>query len=801
MGIPMLASSKRVLALSLICTTLLVSGCSSPEQKEARYIKRGNELFDDGKYEKARIEYKNAMRLKPTDPEPVYRTGLIEEAEGNLRDAFNAFGRAMQQDAQYHPAILKLAEYYMVAGQYDQAQQYIDTVLHDTPDDNDTHALHAALLYRQKNLSGAETEAQAVLAKDPANVVATSVLTTLYSSQGNEAKAISTVESGIAKNPKNLSLLLLESSLYEKSGNLDKVTDLYTHLFTAAPAESKYRVKLALIQADAKQVDAAEKTLRDGITALPDDWELRHQLVQFLSKLRSMEASEQEIRAIIAEHPEKPEPYSWLADLYLSHGTLDRAESTLNDILAHSRSDQQAMAVKASLARINYAKGDRQAARTFAAEALAKDPNNLEALFIRARLEADDGSYLNATADLRSILRDRPHATQALNVLAEVLMKEHHLDLAIETLNQLVDTDPLDISARVRLAQLYHINKNPRHAMDILFTVTKLEPNYPLAWETTARAAMDLKDWDTAKMAIDKLEPMEGQKDIATYLRGQLFAHTDKTAEAVTAFQAVVNANPTSAIAEQALTALVTLQNQSGHIKEATAYLASLKTDSPFVKTLLGEAYMFQNQPDLATAAFDAAIASHASEPEPYLERAKLYVIAHNNDQALATLAKAEEVAPADPRALVMQAEIITKLGNYKEAEKIYTSILEKDPDLDVIANNLAEIIADNDYSDAASLDKARTVAERFAVSPNPLFLDTLAWVYFRQGHIDLAQALMDRAANMKATLPAQFHYHYGAILLKAKNPTQAKTELIEATVQGADYPGVEDARKLLSGL
>jgi cellulose synthase operon protein C len=785
--------------IPILCIVLLLSACEKPEEKEARYMKRGNELFSAGDYEKARIEYKNAARLKPADPEVAYRVGLIDETEGNLKDAFGNFAHAAQQDPQYHPVLLKLAEYFMISGKYAEAQKRLDIIFHDAPDDVEARALHAALLFRQKNYTEAATEAQFALDKDPDNVVAVSVLASIDETQGDDGKAMTKIDAGLLRNPKNLSLLLLKANLCEKTKDLAEAGDVYRRIFAAAPKDLKYRVKLAKIYADAGRLDEAEKTLRDGIAALPDTWELQHQLVEFLSSYRSLEVSEQEIRRLIGAYPDRPEPYSWLTDLYMSRNELDRAETSLGDALAHSHSDAQQLAIKSALARVDYAKGKTDAARQFAGDTLSKDPNNLDALFIRARIEADQGSYQNAIADLRAILRDRPRTAPAISALAEILLKQGHLDLAIDTLNQLKDIDPLNLATRVRLAQLYALSNDAPKAMDILFEVTKLEPKLPIAWETTARIAINTHAWDTADSAIGKLDALDGQHKDATYLRGQLFDNTGKPDLAIKTYHTVIDLDPASPAGEQAMAALVSSSKRAGQLQDAIAYLAALKTISPMAHAILGECYLETNQRDLAIQSFDAAIAGGARQQDPYLERAKLFFADRDGKQALAMLEKASAAVPSDPRAAVMEAEILTKTGRPKDAIDLYAKILARNPDLDPIANNFAELIADSDYDDQKALEKAKEVAERFAVSNNPLLLDTLAWVYYRQGHTDQAQGLMVRAASMKADFPPQFHYHFGAILLAAGNNSQATTELQQATAEGADYPGFEEAKSLLA--
>jgi tetratricopeptide (TPR) repeat protein len=788
----------RTVALLLV-SALVLSGCGSPEEKEARYLKHGNQLFDEGKYDKARVDYRNALRLKPADPEVFYRMALVDEAVGNLRDAYNNFTKAVQQNAQYYPAILKLAEYYTVAGQYDEAQQRISFVLQNNADNADAHGMQGALDFRQKNLTGAKTEAKTALGKDPDNVIALSVLATIYNAEGDQAKAIETVEGGLTKNPKNLSLLLLEANLYDKSKDLKHIDDIYQRIFLVSPKEAKYRVRLAVIHANANDIDGAEKILRDGIAALPEDWDLRHQLAQFLSTYRGIEAADKELHALITAFPDRPEPYAWLVDLYLSHNALDQAQSFLTSALKNPPSKKQEMSLKAALARVDYAKGDEVAAQRYADETLADDPNNLDALFIRARLEAENGAYQNAIADLRTIIRDRPKATQAQSVLSEIFVHQGHVDLGIETLNQLIETDPLDLPSRVRLAQLYDINGNSAHAMDILFNVTKTNPKLALAWQTTAQIAIGMKDYDTAEAAITKLDALENQHYLATFIRGQLAVRHGTTSDAIQDFETVIDANPSPVLTAQALTSLIGVYQKNNNLKDAITYLTSLKLQTPLVFTLLGECYVATGQPGPAATAYEAAIALHPRAPEPYLGRARLYIAERNMAKAIEMLDLAIAALPGDQRAAVMKGEVLEKAGDYKGATQLYEKVLDNHPELDLVANNLAEVIADYQFKDSGALEKARQIAERFAISPNPLFLDTLAWVYYRQGHTDQAQALMDKAVTLSAKLPAQFHYHYGAILLANNDLAHARSELLQATAKYYDYPGFEDAKTLLA--
>jgi len=791
-------SRRFVLIFALLFFGLALPGCDNPEQKAAAYIKRGNVLFEQESYDKARIEYKNAARIKPIDPEARFRLGLVDEAQGDFYNAFANYTFAEQQNPRFRPALLKLAQYFLASEQYEQLQQRLDTVLGDAPDDPEAHALHAALLLRQKDYPGAEKEALFAQSKDPANITATSVLTGIYSAQGNIDKAGQAVENGIARNPKDLSLLLLKAMLYERPVNLSKVTEAYEAIFKLKPAEARFRANLAVFYQKAGKIDDAEAVLRAGVATFPDHWGMKRQFVSFLADNRGVDAAEAEIRGYMKAHPDNDDLYFWLADLYLTHKATDKAIALLEPIAARAQMDTPGLNARTSLARIHFAKGNRELAEKLVAAVLEKDPSNHDALFVRANLFFDQGLYQNAVSDLRSILRAQPRAKHVFPLLSEVLLVQGHLDLAIDTLSQLMEIDPENAAGRVRLAQMHNLNGDTKRAIEMLAIVTKINPQYPVGWESTARVALDAKDWAAAEAAITTLDGIPDQRMTATFLKGQLLERTGKTEEALPLYTQVIDADPSSALAEHALSALVDAYQGLGKLDVAFQYIRTLKTDSPFVTTLLGQCAIKLGRLDEGTAAFDKVIAVHAPFQDPYLERAKLYLNSHSPEQALDVLKKAAAAVPADSRASLMAAGILTNSGRYQEAISLYEDILARDPDALVAVNNLAALIADFQHNDSAALEKARKLAERFAGSSDPLLLDTLAWVYFRQGHMQQAQTLMERAMSYGSRLPAQIHYHYGVLLLKAGKTAPAKKELQQAVTEGASYPGLEEAIKLL---
>ncbi|MDE1901864.1 MAG: tetratricopeptide repeat protein [Alphaproteobacteria bacterium] len=785
-----------------VCAALILAlaGCGSPQQKEARYIRKGNAFFASGDYEKARLEYQNAAHLQPAAAEPAYRLGLVYEAEGDFVNAFADFTVAEQQDKHFHPAILKIAQYDMAAGREDIAQARVAAVLAEAPGDAEAHAIMAALLLREKKYAEAEKEARQALAIDPANVTACSALTGLYTAEGDIDKATAAVDDGIARNPKNIALLILRAAVFEKTGDLAKTAQAYDAIFKFAPDDIKFRQDLAGIYIKAGNLDAAEAALRAGVAALPDNWDMKRALVSFLADHRGAGAAENEIHALMQAWPQNDDLYFWLADLYAAHGDADHAVALLQSVVGKAPDSQSALDARAMIAGIDIKRGNKGLAQKLVATVLASQPDNRAALFIRANLEYQDGYYQSAVADLRSILLDAPNDPDALDLLAETLLAQGHGDLAVDTMKKRVALDPGNIARQVRLAQMLHLNGDNDEALALIGQITAANPGYAVGWESAARIAIDAKDWLPAQAAVRKLDTLDGQHLTAAFLDGQILAANGKDAGAIAQFKTVIDADPASPLAGHALKALVESYRRLGDPATAAAYLQTLSPDSPLIETLIGACDGLAGNAAASAAAFDKAIATNAAPPEAYLDRAKIYLDAQQPDLAAAVLRQGMQAAPQDFRAPMALAQILASQGRYHDADALYDDMLARNPDFIPAANNQAEMIADALSDDSAELEKARQRAERFAGSDNPALLDTLAWVYFRQGNIAMAQTLMERIRT-HAGLPPQIHYHDGAILAKAGQTAQARAELQLATAQGANYPGIDQARQLLATL
>ncbi len=136
-------------------------------------------------------------------------------------------------------------------------------------------------------------------------------------------------------------------------------------------------------------------------------------------------------------------------------------------------------------------------------------------------------------------------------------------------------------------------------------------------------------------------------------------------------------------------------------------------------------------------------------------------------------------------------------LKRYDQAAQCYEQVLRRTPNNPLTLNNYAYLLAEAN----TRLDEAEAMANRaLAAEPkNPIYLDTLGWIYYRQGRYQQAVQLLEQAVQDAPQEP-ELRYHLGmAYWMRGRLP-EARVELRKAAnlwriQKGKPY---EDALKAL---
>src|SRR5262245_7359470 len=129
----------------LLAVGLLVgAGCSrSPEAQKARYLDRGDKYAAREQYREAILEYRNVLRLDPTNARATRQLGLSHNQLGEVAQAFPFLLKAQELAPDDSEVRLKLGAIYLLAGKRDEAREEANTVLTREPNNLDALALLA----------------------------------------------------------------------------------------------------------------------------------------------------------------------------------------------------------------------------------------------------------------------------------------------------------------------------------------------------------------------------------------------------------------------------------------------------------------------------------------------------------------------------------------------------------------------------------------------------------------------------------------------------------------------------------
>ena len=126
--------------------------------------------------------------------------------------------------------------------------------------------------------------------------------------------------------------------------------------------------------------------------------------------------------------------------------------------------------------------------------------------------------------------------------------------------------------------------------------------------------------------------------------------------------------------------------------------------------------------------------------------------------------------------------------------------MLKENPNIQVAANNLAQLLLDN-RSDDASYARALELVKPLESTTNPAVLDTIGWAYYRNKQYQQAVQFLERAVAGAGQVP-QLRYHLGMAYVATNNREGAVQELKQAVSSAqTDFAGLDEAKAELKKL
>jgi len=488
----LLLTARAPLALSgprwALALLLLLLGCSEPTEK---LVAAGRQYMDRQEYNAATIQFKNALKTKPDDPEARYLLGLsllklhdLASAEKELRKAAE-FG---------YPADKVLPTLALALMKQGKAEDLISEL---------------------KNIALSDTAAQAELQTQLGNAYLAS--SKVDQAEESFSKAIQ-LQSGYA--PARVG----QARVLAVRGDVEHAEQIVDELLrTDAKLIEALKLKAGLLRARGK-LDEAIGYLKQVVDAQPDDVASALALGLVLVSRQRFDEASQQIQSLKKVAPRDPRTTYLQCLMAFSQGDFVAARDLVLQVLRAAPEHLPSLVIAGAA---SYQLGAQRQAQDFLRKALDRAPQSpyVQRLLVASYVRSGDTARAAHLLDLS--LQHAPNDPGLLMLAGEMALARRDLAGAAKFYQQAESNAPNPAIAGIRLGQIEFAEGNPQHAIQMLEKVSASDDqryqSELLLSLYYARSGQTQK----ALQWIDAIEKKRPQLPIASTLRGAVYLQSN----------------------------------------------------------------------------------------------------------------------------------------------------------------------------------------------------------------------------------------------------------------------------------
>jgi len=730
-----------------VLACLSMAGCS---KSASQYIKRGNQLYDAGRYADATLNYRNAIQKRPNSDEAYYRLGLALLKQNQVGDAYQAFNHAVALAPKNIPAKVQLGAlaltFYVRSAKhpaqfYNQANTMADQLLAPGGDRVEGLRLKGGLALSDNHLDAAiqALREAARLAPDNAEVTGELASALLRDNQPEEAEK--TARRSVERHPQYNGAYEVLLAVYSSQQNWDKAEALLKLWSANNPKESLPVLRLAAFYYGRKRPEDGEKV----------------------------------IDSMLNSRNRFPQADLLAGDFHAMIGNREKALADYQRGEARDVSRQQVYQQRA--AGTLLALGRRDEAVKTADAILKKDPKNqlARALKIEALEQLGGAQNLRAAAGMAGQLaKDAPANINIQLLSGQALLRAGNLNEASTYLQNAVRLNPRSLGAQLALARLEVLRRNYNGVLEHANAALAIRPNDDRARLLRVIGLTGTHSYDAAKAEAEQLARQTKDAPLVEMQLGAIALGQGHYAEAEGLFRKLYKEGSPD------LEPLVGLLNtfEAEHMPDKALALMQQETehspDSVRKEALLVTTAEAAGKNDVALAELQKMAAQNPSSADVQIRLGGLQQNRGHLPEALQAYRRAEQLNPNLKGVDALVANVEDQMGRKTEALAGYRKALAKMPDDPIILNNLAFLLADSGGDTNQALQMVSTAIRK---APNqPQLRDTLAWIQLKRHNTAEALPILQSLTNK---YPANniFRYHYAVALIASGDRALAKQQ------------------------
>jgi tetratricopeptide (TPR) repeat protein len=738
----------------IVALSSVLAGCSgtSPQARHDHFLMAGKRMLAKQDYARAALQFKNAVRLMPQDPEAQFQLGLATLGLHDLHGAIVLFQKTYQLDSKHMGAQLKLAE--LMSGTNDRevledSERRINSVLALAPGNTDALNILAVDELKLGHADSAEAHLRESLGNAPSQVQIYSSLAGLALARKDLIGAEKVLKQGIDAVSTSAEPRIFLGQFYLFTHRTAEAEAQFQKAVEISPRSGPALLDLGRIQDDSGETDAADKTFQRA-SSLPDK---RYQPVHAI--------------------------FLW------QHGERDAAIREFAELAKKEPGDRTART--RLVAAYMASKNTPEAVRVLTS-ALKKNPRDADALVQRSQIYLQDDNVNEAETDLIQVIKLHADDARVHYFLSRVYKARNQDSRRRQELSEALRRDPSLLAIRVELADTFIMT--PKIALDLLDAAPERQRHLLSAVVMRNWALLASGDFVAARKGIE--EGLAQSKAPELILQdGVLKLKQHQVKSGRLALEAVLKKDPTNGRALRALAnSYFSEKEEAEGIAKVREYAGQEPYSAP-VQEYLGEVLLIGGDLAGARAAFLAAKNTDPSFQPADMGLALLDSKEGNFDSARQILHRLMDGTKPNSLAAVRLGMIEESTLNYAAAIAAFKKALETRTGDWVSLNDLAYCLILTGQTDEA-LKYAQQANE---IAPdNHSVIDTLGWALYNKGIYEAALRQLEALKND----PSPAHrYHLAMAYFKCGDITQARATLDAARKMDPDSPEARMAQQI----
>jgi tetratricopeptide (TPR) repeat protein len=586
----------------------------------------------------------------------------------------------------------------------------------------------------------------------------------------------------------------LASSEGNKNDYVAKAIQHYREALRLDPTANIVFEELTDLYIQTNRLSDAVTQAEDMLKQNPENLDARRMLGRIYTRMipenqpgrvdeRYVRRAIEQYETITQKDPKDADSWVMLGRLYQVSNKSPEAEKAFNSALSADPENEEALT---GLAKLYTDLGDTKRAVEKLKAVAAKSPNE-RTLAALAQQYEDLNQFKEAADVLKKLQEMAPDNPKIMAALARDLMYSDQLDDALKLFGQLAEEDPKDWQTQLYMAEIYgakHDSAKARAALDkakeqngenleIRYQEVKLLESE--GKNTEALAALKSILDDTQRKTYSEAESRARSRFLDEY--GIVSRSSEKYDQAIDAFKqlAALGGEYTSRGTLQIIDTYRQKKDYPTAMKETETAIQKYPDERAFKverATILAD----EGKVDEGAAELQKLMKGDRDR-ETQLALAQMYEKAKRFADMGKALDAAEKLSTTDEdreTVYFMRGAMYERMKKFDASEAEFRKVLALSPDNANALNYLGYMLADR----GVKLDEAYQLIKK-AIDQDPnngAYLDSLGWVYFRQGKLNEAEGVLVRALDKIGSDPT-VHDHLGDVYFKLGKTREALTQ------------------------